>query len=56
MAPASDPTSRIASFLAQSDHSPLTIKNFRPVVDAFTVWFQSSNGEPVEPAKVTRWI
>src|SRR3954468_2393128 len=53
MARASDPIDPIARFLAQSEHSPLTIKNYRSDLDAFAVWFQSANGEPMEPAKVT---
>ena len=50
MARASDP---IARFLAQSEHSPLTIKNYRSDLAAFAAWFQGANGEPMEPARIT---
>jgi site-specific recombinase XerD len=53
MARASDPIDRFGRFLAQSEHSPLTIKNYRSDLDAFAAWFQGANGEPMEPAKVT---
>src|SRR5262249_28486937 len=53
MARAPDPIDRFARFLAQSEHSPLTIKNYRSDLDAFAAWFQSANGEPMEPAKIT---
>jgi site-specific recombinase XerD len=53
MARVSDPVDRFARFLAQSEHSPPTIKNYRSDFDAFTAWFRGANGEPMEPAKVT---
>jgi len=53
MARDSDPIARFARFLTQFEHSPLTIKNYRSDLDAFAVWFQSANGEPMEPAKIT---
>jgi hypothetical protein len=53
MARASDPIDRFGRFLAQSEHSPLTIKNYRSDLDAFAAWFQGANGEPMEPAKIT---
>ncbi len=43
MARAPDP---IARFLAQSEHSPLTIKNYRSDLDAFAAWFEGANGDP----------
>jgi hypothetical protein len=51
MARASDPIARFARFLAQSEHSPLTIKNYRSDLDAFAVWFQGANGELGRVAK-----
>ncbi len=53
MACASDPIDRFGLFLAQSEHSPLTIKNYRSDLDAFAAWFEGANGEPMEPAKIT---
>jgi Phage integrase, N-terminal SAM-like domain len=53
MARASDPIARFARFLAQPEHSPLTIKNYRSDLDAFAAWFQSANSEPMEPARIT---
>ena len=53
MARVSDPIERFARFLAQAEHSPLTIKNYRGDLDAFAAWFEEVNGEPMEPAKVT---
>ena len=32
-------------FLAQSEHSPLTIRNYRSDLDAFAAWFEGANGE-----------
>jgi hypothetical protein len=53
MARPSDPIGRFARFLAQSEHSPLTIKNYRSDLDAFAAWFERTNGEPMEPARIT---
>jgi site-specific recombinase XerC len=53
MARACDPIDRFGRFLTQSEHSPLTIKNYRSDLDAFAAWFQSANGEPMEPARIT---
>lgn len=53
MARTSDPIARFARFLAQSEHSSLTIKNYRSDLDAFAAWFEGANGEPMEPAKIT---
>lgn len=53
MARASDPIDRFTRFLAQSEHSPLTIKNYRSDLDAFATWFEGANGEQMEPTKVT---
>jgi hypothetical protein len=53
MAHAPDPIDRFARFLAQSEYSLLTIKNYRSDLDAFAVWFQGANGEPMEPARIT---
>jgi site-specific recombinase XerC len=53
MARAPDPIARFARFLAQSEHSPLTIKNYRSDLAAFAAWFKDANGEPMEPAKIT---
>ena len=40
MARASDPIDRFGRFLAQSEHSPLTIKNYRSDLAAFAAWFE----------------
>jgi hypothetical protein len=48
MACVSDPIDRFARFLAQSEHSPLTIKNYRSDLAAFAAWFEGANGEPME--------
>jgi hypothetical protein len=53
MARASDPVDRFARFPAQSEHSPLAIKNYRLDLDAFAAWFEVANGEPMEPARIT---
>jgi len=53
MARASDPIDRFGRFLAQSEHSPLTIKNYRSDLAAFAAWFEGANGEPMEPAGIT---
>jgi hypothetical protein len=53
MARASDPIGRFGRFLAQSEHSPVTIKNDRSNLDAFASSFEDANGEPMEPAKMT---
>jgi integrase/recombinase XerC len=53
MARAPDPINRFARFLAQSEHSPLTIKNYRSDLAAFAAWFEAANGEPMEPARIT---
>jgi site-specific recombinase XerD len=53
MASASDPIDGFARFLAQSEHSSLTIKNYRSDLDAFAAWFEGANSEPMEPAKIT---
>jgi hypothetical protein len=37
MARAPDPIARFARFLAQSEHGPLTIKNYRSDLAAFAV-------------------
>jgi hypothetical protein len=50
MARASDPIDRFARFLAQSEHSPATIKNYRSNLAAS---FEDANGGPIEPAKMT---
>ena len=53
MARAADPIETFAAFLAQSEHSPLTVKNYRSDLDAFAAWFEDTNGEPMEPARIT---
>jgi site-specific recombinase XerD len=53
MARPSNSIDRFAGFLAQSEHSPLTIKNYRSDLAAFAAWFEGTNGEPMVPAKVT---
>ena len=53
MARVSHPVDRFARFLAQSEHSPLTIKNYRSDLAAFAAWFEGANGEPMEPARIT---
>jgi hypothetical protein len=50
MARASSPIARI---LARSEHSPLTINDYRSDLDAFVARSQSANGEPMEAAKIT---
>jgi hypothetical protein len=47
MARAPDPIARFARFLAQSEHSPLTIKNYRSDLAAFAAWFEDTDGEPI---------
>ena len=46
MARTPDPIDRFARFLAQSEHGPLTIKNFRLDLHAFADWLRRDNGEP----------
>ena len=53
MARASDPVDRFGRFLAQFEHSPLAIKNYRLDLDAFAAWFEGAHGEPMEPARIT---
>jgi site-specific recombinase XerD len=53
MASTSDPIESFVGFLAQAERSPLTVKNYRGDLAAFTAWFDEINGEPMEPAKVT---
>jgi site-specific recombinase XerD len=48
-----NPIDRFAGFLAHAGRSPLTIKTYRSHLRVFAAWFQSTNGEPMEPAKVT---
>ena len=45
MGSASDPVDRFARFLAQSEHSPPTVKNYRSDLEAFAAWFEDTNGE-----------
>ena len=47
MARASNPIARFARFLAQSEPSPLTIKNYRSDLTAFGAWYEGDNGEPM---------
>jgi integrase/recombinase XerC len=44
---------RFAAFLEQAERSPLTIKNYLSDLRAFTTWFEETNGDPFEPAKIT---
>ena len=53
MVRAPDPIESFAGFLAQAERSPLTIKNYRGDLASFAAWFENTNGEPMEPAKVT---
>jgi site-specific recombinase XerD len=53
MARASDRIDRFGRFLAQSEHSPLTVKNYRGDLKAFAAWFEQVNGEAMSPSKVT---
>ncbi len=48
-----DPIARFARSLAQSEHSPLTLKDYRSDLNAFAAWFEGANGEPMEPARIT---
>jgi hypothetical protein len=50
---ASDPVARFARFLARSEHSPPTIKNYRSDLAAFAVWFEGANGASMKPARIT---
>jgi site-specific recombinase XerD len=49
------PTSleRFAVFLEQAERSPLTIKNYLSDLRAFAAWFEETNGDSFEPAKIT---
>jgi len=47
MVRASDPIDRFGRFLAQSEHSPLTVKNYRGDLEAFAAWFEQVNGEAI---------
>jgi hypothetical protein len=51
MVHASDTIDRFARFLARSEHSPLTIKNYRSDLDAFAAWFEDTNRCGSLPAK-----
>jgi site-specific recombinase XerD len=53
MARAPDPIESFARFLAQAERSPLTIKNYRGDLAAFSDWFDEINREAMAPAKVT---
>jgi integrase/recombinase XerC len=44
---------RFAAFLEQAERSPLTIKNYLSDLRAFVAWFEETNGDPFEPAKIT---
>jgi hypothetical protein len=57
MARSPDSIEGFASFLAQAERSPLTIKNYRGDLAAFAAWFEEVNGEPMEPAlaEFARW-
>ena len=54
MAHAPDPIGRFAGFLAQSEHSPLTIKNYRSDHAAFAAWFQGASGGLIKSEDVER--
>jgi len=43
---------RFAAFLEQAERSPLTIKNYLSDLRAFTIWYEETNGDPFELAKI----
>jgi hypothetical protein len=53
MARAPDPFDGFACFLAQSEHSTLTLKNYWRTSTPALSSFQCVSGETMEPAKVT---
>lgn len=50
-----DSLKRFAKYLAHSERSPLTIRNYLCDLEAFTRWFNETNGEEeqLDPAKIT---
>lgn len=48
-----DPLKRFATFLEQAERSPLTIKSYLSDLRAFAAWFEETNGDPFDPAKIT---
>ncbi len=48
-----DSLDRFTQFLAHSERSPLTLKNYRSDLTAFAIWFQQANGDAMEPGKIT---
>lgn len=44
---------RFERFLEESERSPATIKNYRGDLDAFAAWFTATNGDDLEPEKIT---
>jgi site-specific recombinase XerD len=44
---------RFTAFLEQAERSPLTIKNYLSDLRSFTTWFEETNGDRFEPAKIT---
>jgi len=45
--------SDFATFLENSERSPLTIKNYLSDLSGFSIWFEETNGGPLSPEKIT---